>query len=176
MYGMLTCLKTAAGRSSSYSLPGGGASRLGADRCCVQARGMCGTFLILFQHPFHAAIQEVFLADAAEAELKRYCDEGSRRTIQGFGCDCSGRSRTCGTTRCGPPLRISWSSGCQRGSSWRGRTRSASAHPHSAHARSSQSRPLRNTSGKNDDGTKKTTKKADFTTKEPTHNLKVGQH
>lgn len=54
-----------------------------------------------------------------------------------------GLYRTCGTTRCVPLLRSFWSSGCLPGSSWRGRTRSASAHPHSVRARSCQSHPLR---------------------------------
>lgn len=49
---------------------------------------------------------------------------------------------TCGTTRCGPPRRTSWSSGGRPGSSWPGRTRSACARPRSARARSCQSRPL----------------------------------
>lgn len=50
---------------------------------------------------------------------------------------------TCDTTQCGSLLHSFWSSGYQRDSSWPRRTRSASARPHSAHARSFQSRPLK---------------------------------
>lgn len=51
--------------SSPLLSPGVGAVRL-ATTSRGQAPAMRGTFLILFPHSFHAAIQKVFLTDTAE--------------------------------------------------------------------------------------------------------------